>query len=761
MENWVHISHLLDKKKCYTNHNTNMQWYNPLKMFSRGRAKSAEYTGGFEVLRKLIGGDLTATSQLETYRKSLYVFACISKIAEKVGSIDLEMYKVINSAGDVKEIKNHPALDLLYRCNPFQTRAEFWELMMINLKTTGSAFWYKVRNTRGQVVELWNVRPDLMTVVSDPVNFIKEYRLTRDDGSTVVFAPEDIVHFKYPDPLSQYMGMSPIKPAERRIQTEDYATAYQRDFFLNSARPDAIIKNPQLNLTPEQKSDIREAWNKRHGGVGNSSKVAILEGGLEYQVISVTQKEMDYIESMRFTRDDILVAFKVPKPVVAVTDDVNRANAETAMRIFLSETIMPEVKKIVEKINEELIGPEFGEEFYIEAEDVTPEDKEATLKEYESGLQFGYLLINEVRQSEGLAPVAGGWSFYKPINEVPMGGLSQTGTAGDKSLTRDQVYLEKPKKAKKKFDFRGHRSLYSKIVIREELEKSIKKLSATAREDLARKQQESKKARLGMVHKDVAGEGETVKQKISFLKDKDVRVNYHSMINKKLDDRTTHLKADVNKHFESQQARVQKKLESKFGKADGVKVSVEEIFNEKDENSITMDFIEPYITDMVVNAAKDALSVVAPAEAYKDSARITKFIKDRTKEFAISTSKTTMEKLSATIAEGVANAEGISDLSKRVADVYDEFPSYRSELIARTEATAANAEGSLDGFRQSGVANAKEWINSGDGRVRDEHEDGIGVGGEIVELDADFSNGLSYPSEPNCRCVLGPAFIEK
>ena len=82
-------------------------------------------------------------------------------------------------------------------------------------------------------------------------------------------------------------------------------------------------------------------------------------------------------------------------------------------------------------------------------------------------------------------------------------------------------------------------------------------------------------------------------------------------------------------------------------------------------------------------------------------------------------------------------------------------------MVARTEATAANNEGLLEGFRQSDVANGKEWINAGDDRVRIEHQDvPVGVGTEVVGLDAVFTNGLAYPQEPNCRCVLGPAFLE-
>ena len=338
--------------------------------------------GGLEVLAKLVSPELSKSTMLEKYRKSLYVFACINKIATKTASIPFEMFRIVNSAGDLKEIKTHPALDLLYGVNPFQTKSEFIEITIINLKCTGDAFWYKVRNNSGKVVELWNLRPDFITIMTDPTEFIKGYKLTKTDGSEVTFATEDIIHHKYPDPLNQYLGLAPLHSAQKRVLTEEYATQWQADFFLNSARPDGLIKNKESVLTKDQKDDIRESWNKRHGGLKNAYKVAILEGGLEYQLISLSQKEMDYIESLKFTRDDILVAFQVPKPIVAIVDDVNRANSETAMQIFLHETIKPEVDRLVEKINEQLIYPDFGEEFFIVAEDPTPANRELELKEY-------------------------------------------------------------------------------------------------------------------------------------------------------------------------------------------------------------------------------------------------------------------------------------------------------------------------------------------------------------------------------------------
>lgn len=58
-------------------------------------------------------------------------------------------------------------------------------------------------------------------------------------------------------------------------------------------------------MNKQSRDELRENWEKKYQGVGKNSKIAILQGGMEYQIISLSQKEMDYIESMRFTRDDI------------------------------------------------------------------------------------------------------------------------------------------------------------------------------------------------------------------------------------------------------------------------------------------------------------------------------------------------------------------------------------------------------------------------------------------------------------------------
>ena len=103
-----------------------------------------------------------------------------------------------------------------------------------------------------------------------------------------------------------------------------------------------------------------------------------MDNGVSYEEIKVSQKELDFVESRRFTRDEVFAIFKVPKAIVGVTDDVNRATAQTAERIFYRITISPLATMISEKLNREI----FNGIGYFSFTNVNPVDKEELLREY-------------------------------------------------------------------------------------------------------------------------------------------------------------------------------------------------------------------------------------------------------------------------------------------------------------------------------------------------------------------------------------------
>lgn len=700
-------------------------------------------------MQRFTSADWDKTQKLSQFEKSMYVFACVNKIAEKVAETKFKLCQIKNSRGDIKEIINHPALDLLYNANPFQTRGEFLRITMINLKLAGDAFWLKIRNNSGQVVELWNLRPDCVEIIKDPAIFVKGYKFSKADGTTVTFAPEDIVHLKKPTPLDDYYGASPISSAKTRIETEQYANTYQRDFFLNNARPDAILKF-EGQMSPEDKQEIRERFEARHRGEGKNSRVALFEGGLEYQQISVSQREMDYIESLKFTRDDILVAFQVPKPIVAVTDDVNRANSESAIHTFLSETIKPEVTALCEYLNEQLIAPDFDPRLFIDFEDPTPENREATITEYEKGLKpDGWLLINEVRAKENLEPIPGGWDKYVPLNYVPLSSAGQAAAAAQAQAEKFALAWVEKKKAEQEAAalriFRGKGLLRAQMELEEMIAAKVKEaLNAGP----------CKKPR----RKDEAAQEQT-KVAVGIIAD-DLKATYADVVNKGIDQRSQRFGDQVNKHAANQEKEVKalartlklnKTLKNKM--PDEAREAINAYYN--GQAPIWAEFSFPYIEEFTREAGVMAMAMVNPDKGFEMTEKIRETLKKRAEEFGLGVSTTTRDKITETIREGIEAGEGANEIADRIGKVYDEFPTWRTDLISRTEATAANNEGFVEAYKQSEIATHKEWIAVMDARTRPEHAK---MNGEIVPVGKNFSNKLPYPMEPNCRCVIGPAF---
>lgn len=719
---------------------------NPLVQFAnylgkmRMRVKDAynfpTISGGLDIFRQFApswADSWSGSKGLTTYRKSLYVFACVSKIAEKTASIDWQLFRIKNTKGDKVEVIQHEAIDLLYKPNPFQTKEEFFKRFVINKKLTGCAFILKVRDESGTVRELWNLRPDYMRLLIDTsdVRLIKGYEFTAN-GKAVVFAPEDVIYDSDPDPLSDFGGMSALQPAQARVDTEEFATKYQRNFFVNNARPDFILTT-EKKVSADQKEEIKGAWSKRHRAGEDQKNVgngAFLEAGMQYQQVSISQKEMDYIESIKATRDDILTAFGVPKPIVAITEDVNYANAETAMKVFLSETIVPLVRQLTNKLNENLIYPEFGDLFYIEFVDPVPENQREKAEVQGMRLTSGTLLINEAREEWGDEPIMGGNSLYMPLGMVAVGGISSkpTKAKGNRAATV----------------FRGRGKAYRILTAVGLMKKALIR-------DITHEIKEEKKPK-----------------KFGLIK-AEIRKEYVNIVLKGIDQKGDVMEKPLLKFMDEQQARALKAL--KLGRKDVSEKMPEDwkgALNSwaKDEKKLATGFVLPFLEEFVKQAGKEALLMVAPAEDFDmDAERVQKYLKERSKEFGKQTTATTLDYLKETLAEGIAADEGIVELQNRVESVYEEFPLYRARMIARTEATSANNRGFVEAYDQSGVANAKEWIAANDDRTRDSH---IATDGEIVKLDENFSNGLEYPGDSrggpeetiNCRCVVAPAFAE-
>lgn len=441
--------------------------------------------GSFAAALRTFNSYSDRESQLRAYVD--WVYGAVRAIAEDGASVDLRLYvnrggtknatvghKLIFAKPDAKklmhrkisieywtekgqhvkaqapmleEIENHKLLDLLYKPNGSMTKTEFFELIFTHLELTGEFFAWKERNGIGVPIALWPLMPYKM---KEKVNG-REGRLEgwvyTNQGKRIPIDPEDIIHVKYTDPNNIWRGMGVVRAAAASIDTDAQAAEYNRRFFYNNGRIDAALVTEQ-ELSDESFERMKQQWNDIYGGTVNAHKTAILEGGLDYKPIAITQKEMDFLESRKFNRDQILALFRVSASILGISENINRANAEAAEFTFAKRVIRPKLERLTSTITENLAG-DFDPKLLVSFTDPVPEDKEFNLKSKEVGLNKWYT-INEIRAENGDAPIPGGDELYIPISNVPLSVVSATPEPSDPNDEPVQNSLGGGKPQKKK-----------------------------------------------------------------------------------------------------------------------------------------------------------------------------------------------------------------------------------------------------------------------------------------------------------------------
>ena len=293
------------------------------KLFGALRVKKF---GGYHEQITQIPPIMTTDQYVKAYGEIGWLYACCTKRAEGVASANMHLYR-LDSQSDRVELFDHPLVRLLIKPNPHMTGYKLDMLTQLYLDLAGESFWVVERDRRGQPMEIWAVNPAYMWVYPDRENFIKGWAY-RCGGDNIPIDPADVIHFYYPDPSNPYRGIGPAQAAGVDLQSSKYAKEWNRRFFFNSARPDAVIEFDRT-LDEDEYKTIVDHWRKSHGGTNNAHKIGMLEIG-KYKQISTTPKDMDFASLQTGTRDSILSIFGVPKSILGITEDVNRAASETA-----------------------------------------------------------------------------------------------------------------------------------------------------------------------------------------------------------------------------------------------------------------------------------------------------------------------------------------------------------------------------------------------------------------------------------------------
>jgi len=345
------------------------------------------------------------------------VFACVRVCAETIASLPLIVYKRLPNGGKIRAT-NHPLYKVLHdRPNPWQTSFDFVEMMQGHLELRGNAFSRIIPGPKGAIDQLIPIHPDRVNVFRLDNGRLR-YEVARQFGGAIdKFTQEEIFHVPG---FSQdgILGMSTIAAGREVVGGALGAQEYANRFFANDSRPSGVLETAGT-LSQEASKRVRDSWQEANSGI-NRHRVAVLEEGLQYKQMGLTNRDSQFIEARQFSRADIASLFRIPLHKIGDLTKATFSNIEQQAIEFVVDSIRPRVVRWERRINCDLIDPlDLGDEYFAEflMDALLRGDLKSRYDAYSVGRQNGWLSTNDIRGFENMNPVEGGDDDYLvPLN---------------------------------------------------------------------------------------------------------------------------------------------------------------------------------------------------------------------------------------------------------------------------------------------------------------------------------------------------------
>ena len=348
------------------------------------------------------------------------VYACVRILSETIGTLPFHLYRVTPDGGREKAI-DHPLYFLLAKePNSEMTSTVFRQTMMLQALLWGNAYAQIIRNGRGEVLEIYPLQASRMKVDRDE-NCRLYYEYTRSDGdanslkgtaSTVKLKPEEVLHIPSLG-FDGIIGSSTIALAKNSIGLAIATEEYASKLFQNGARPSGVLEHPGVLKDSEK---LRKSWQETFGGSGNSNKVAVLEEGVHYQPISISPEEAQFLDSRKFSVQEIARVFRIPPHMLGDLERSTYNNVEEMSLEFVKYTLEPWIILWEQCFERSLLTRDEKMKYFIKmnVDGLLRGDFRTRMEGYRVGINCGIYSVNEVRRLEDLdiLPEARGGEFH-------------------------------------------------------------------------------------------------------------------------------------------------------------------------------------------------------------------------------------------------------------------------------------------------------------------------------------------------------------
>ena len=378
-----------------------------LKGIFKARDKPKDALGGSRY--SFFFGGTTAGKQVNehTAMQMTAVYSCVRILAETVACLPLHVYKYNGSGGKEKYLK-HPLYKLLHdEPNPEMTSFSFRETLMSHLLLWGNAYAQIIRNARGEVIALYPLMPNKMTVDRDKNGrLFYLYQRNIEDvptlgrDSLVYLDPSDVLHIPGLG-FDGLVGYSPIAMAKNAVGLSMATEEYGAKFFANGATPGGVLEHPGTIKDPRK---VKESWNMAYQGSANSHRVAVLEEGMKYQPIGISPEQAQFLETRKFQINEIARIFRVPPHMLADLEKSSFSNIEQQSLEFVKYTLDPWIIRWEQTMCRSLLMESEKTEVFIKfnVDGLLRGDYVSRMNGYATARQNGWMSANDIRELENL-----------------------------------------------------------------------------------------------------------------------------------------------------------------------------------------------------------------------------------------------------------------------------------------------------------------------------------------------------------------------
>ena len=377
------------------------------------------------------------------------VYSCVRILAEAVAGLPLHFYKYGEDGSKEKAVDN-PLFYLLHdEPNPDMTSFIFRETLMTHLLLWGNAYAQIIRNGKGEVVALYPLMPNKMTVQRDDngeIYYIYSKSVEEGkpkDAGYVYLRKEDVLHIPGLG-FDGLVGYSPIAMAKNAIGLAIATEEYGSKFFANGAAPSGVLEHPGTIKDPKK---VREAWLSQFGGSSNSGKVAVLEEGMKYTPISISPEQAQFLETRKFQINEIARIFRVPPHMVGDLDKSSFSNIEQQSLEFVKYTLDPWIIRWEQSLNKALLSKEQKNTYFFKfnVEGLLRGDYQSRMNGYAIARQNGWMSANDIRELENLDKISaedGGDLYLVNGNMLPLKDAGAYANKNNKEDSTDEEVLE-------------------------------------------------------------------------------------------------------------------------------------------------------------------------------------------------------------------------------------------------------------------------------------------------------------------------------